>query len=99
MVLYNCGHPSNEKLSVDLVNNPNYDGAYFHRFAWLKDEEVGALNPEWNWLVGWYQEPADGTPKAIHYTEGGPWFKNYRDCEYGDVWKDYLNQMMNNKGE
>ena len=22
MVLYNCGHPSNEKLSVDLVNNP-----------------------------------------------------------------------------
>ena len=34
MVLYNCGHPSNEKLSVDLVNNPNYDGAYFHRFSW-----------------------------------------------------------------
>ena len=29
MVLYNCSHPSNEKLSVDLVNNPNYDGAYF----------------------------------------------------------------------
>ena len=99
MVLYNCGHPSNEKLSVDLVNNPNYDGAYFHRFAWLKDEEVGSLDPEWNWLVGWYNEPEDGKPKAIHYTEGGPWFKNYRNCEYGDVWKDYLNQMMNNKGE
>ena len=33
MVLYNCGHPSNEKLSVDLVNNPNYDGKYFHRFS------------------------------------------------------------------
>ena len=99
MVLYNCGHPSNEKLSVDLVNNPNYDGAYFHRFSWLKDEEVGSLDPEWNWLVGWYNEPEDGKPKAIHYTEGGPWFKNYRNCEYGDVWKDYLNQMMNNKGE
>lgn len=99
MVLYNCGHPSNEKLSVDLVNNPNYDGAYFHRFAWLKDEEVGALSNEWNWLVGWYKEPEDGKPKAIHYTEGGPWFKNYRNCEYGNVWKEYLNQMMNNKGE
>ena len=99
MVLYNCGHPSNEKLSVDLVNNPNYDGAYFHRFAWLKDEEVGSLSNEWNWLVGWYKEPEDGKPKAIHYTEGGPWFKNYRNCEYGNVWKEYLNQMMNNKGE
>ena len=41
VVLYNCGHKSNEKLIVDLVNNPNYDGAYFHRFSWLKDEEIG----------------------------------------------------------
>jgi len=30
----------------------------------------------------------------LHYTEGGPWFKNYRNCEYGDVWKKYLNSMM-----
>ena len=94
MVLYNCGHPSNEKLSVDLVNNPNYDGKYFHRFSWLKDEEIGKLSHEWNWLVGWYKEPEDGKPCAIHYTEGGPWFKNYRNCEYGDVWKKYLAEMM-----
>ncbi len=94
MVLYNCGHPSNEKLSVDLVNNPNYDGKYFHRFSWLKDEEIGKLSHEWNWLVGWYKEPEDGQPNAIHYTEGGPWFKNYRNCEYGDVWKKYLAEMM-----
>ena len=94
MVLYNCGHPSNEKLSVDLVNNPNYDGKYFHRFSWLKDEEIGKLSHEWNWLVGWYKEPEDGQPSAIHYTEGGPWFKNYRNCEYGDVWKKYLAEMM-----
>ena len=35
------------------------------------------------------EEPADGTPKAIHYTEGGPWFDDYRDCEYADVWNQY----------
>ena len=100
VVLYNCGHKSNEKLTVDLVNNPNYDGAYFHRFSWLKDEEIGTLSHEWNWLVGWYKSPQDGEPKALHYTEGGPWFKNYRHCEYGDVWKKYLAEMMNktNKG-
>ena len=35
------------------------------------------------------KNPEDGKSKAIHYTEGGPWFKNYRNCEYGDVWKNY----------
>jgi hypothetical protein len=38
--------------------------------------------------VGWYKEPQDGSPKAIHYTEGGPWFENYRHCEYHQNWKD-----------
>ena len=38
VVLWNCAHPSNEKVTVDSVNNPNFDGAYFHRFSWLKDE-------------------------------------------------------------
>jgi hypothetical protein len=94
VVLWNCGHPSNEKITVDLVNNPNYDGKYFHRFSWLQDEEIGKLSHEWNWLVGWYKAPEDGEPKALHYTEGGPWFKNYRHCEYGDVWKNYLSEMM-----
>ena len=29
MVLWNCGHPSNQKITVDMVNNPNYDGKFF----------------------------------------------------------------------
>ena len=94
VVLWNCGHPSNQAVTIDSVNNPNYDGKYFHRFSWLKDEEVGQISHEWNWLVDWYQEPEDGTPRALHYTEGGPWFENYRHCDYGDVWKKYLTDMM-----
>jgi len=93
VVLWNCSHPSNEKITVDSVNNPNYDGAYFHRFSWLKDNEIGELPCDWNWLVGWYKKE-DGTPRAIHYTEGGPWFKNYRKCEYNNEWKDCLQEMM-----
>lgn len=93
VVLWNCGHPSNEKISVDSVNNPNYDGAFFHRFSWLKDEEIGELPCDWNWLVGWYKD-GDGTPRAIHYTEGGPWFKNYRSCEFNQQWKECLQEMM-----
>ena len=42
----------------------------------------------------WYKEPDDGKSKAIHYTEGGPGPKNYRHCEYGDIWKNYPTEMM-----
>ena len=51
------------------------------------DSEIGSLPHNYNWLVGWYKEPEDGKPKILHYTEGGPWFDGYRDCEYSDDWK------------
>ena len=82
MMLVNCGHPSNKHLTKELVNNPDIDGKYLHRFSWLDDNEVGEISYEWNWLVGWYKEPKDGKPKFLHYTEGGPWFEKYKDCEY-----------------
>ena len=94
VVLWNCGHPSNQKITVDLINDPETTGKYLHRFACLKDNEIGSLPHEWNWLVGWYKEPDDGKPKALHYTEGGPWFKNYRECEYNKEWKTALLEMM-----
>ena len=94
VVLWNCGHPSNKKSDLELVNDPDTTGAFLHRFSWLKDEEIGSISHEWNWLVGWYKEPEDGKPKGIHYTEGGPWFENYRNCDYHQVWKKYLIDMM-----
>ena len=94
LVLWNCGHPSNQKISKELINDPETTGKYLHRFSWLEDHEIGAIPHHWNWLAGWYKEPDDGNPKAIHYTEGGPWFENYRDCEYHQKWKDLLFNMM-----
>ena len=96
LVLWNCSHPSNKLVNKDLINAPETTGKYLHRFSWLKDEEIGSISHHWNWLAGWYNEPQDGSPKAIHYTEGGPWFENYRHCEYHQQWKNELHQMMNN---
>ena len=87
MMLINCEHPKNiNELTLNNVNNEYLNGAHFHRFSWLPDSSIGQISHEWNWLVGWYNEPDDGAPKALHYTEGGPWFDNYKDCEYAAEW-------------
>lgn len=88
VMLINCAHPSNKKLTKEIVNSES--GQYLHRFSWLEDHEIGEISHEWNWLVGVYKEPQDGHPKAIHYTEGGPWFDNYKDCEYAELWNKEL---------
>lgn len=101
MMLINCGHPSNQQLTKEVVNNEHKTGAYFHRFSWLEDDKVGKLSHEWNWLVGWYKEPDDGAPKALHYTEGGPWFEEYENCEYNTEWykakASYLENTIDNQ--
>jgi len=91
-ILWNCGHPSNRQVDLSMVNRQT--GQFVHRFQWLQDDEIGELLPEWNWLVGWYEEPKHGYPKALHYTEGGPWFKEYRRCQYHKTWKKYLKEML-----
>ena len=93
VVLWNCGHPSNKIVTTDLVNNESTTGKYLHRFSWLKDEEIGQLDHTWNYLVGVYNDIEK--PKLIHYTEGGPWFENYRNCEFHQLWKGELQDMMN----
>ena len=83
-ILFNCEHPSNRCLTPEDINGREM--SYLHRFSWLKDDEIGDLPHAWNWLVGHYHQPQDGEPSAIHYTLGGPWFKEYADVEYADLW-------------
>ena len=92
VVLWNCGHPSNRVVDQDQVNSLELNGAYFHRFSWLQDEEIGELDHTWNYLVGVYNDIEK--PKLIHYTEGGPWFENYRDCQFNELWKQELYDMF-----
>lgn len=87
LVLWNCSHPSNKLITPELVNTQS--GQFLHRFSWLEDSEIGSIPIEWNWLVGWYKEPENGTPKALHFTEGGPWFENYKNCEYSEAYYKY----------
>ena len=88
MILWNCGHPKNKALDLETVNTAS--PSFLHRFEWLDDEDIGTLDHNWNWLVGWYDVERDGDPKIIHYTEGGPWFEETRHCEFGHIWKQEL---------
>lgn len=83
-VLWNCGHPANRLMTPEVVNSET--GAYLHRFTWLADDLIGTLPETWNWLEGWCRKPEQGAPKGIHYTRGGPWFQNYQDVDYADLW-------------
>ena len=90
MVLWNCGHPSNYKVDLDLVNNAT--PAFLHRFQWLNDFEIGSLSVEWNWLVGWYNKE-EYSPKAVHFTEGGPWMKGYESVDFAEEWVREYNEL------
>lgn len=92
VMLFNCGHPHNHALSADLVNDPKIDGAFLHRFGWLEDHLIGKLDHTWNYLVGVYDDIDH--PNIIHYTNGGPWFEDYRDCSHSGFWKKQLYEMM-----
>lgn len=76
-------------LTLEYVNTAS--GLDLHQFKWLNDDEVGELPKHWNFLVG-YDKPQD-TPANIHYTSGGPWFSDYADCDYHNVWREELSTM------
>jgi hypothetical protein len=69
-------------LTPEYVNTA--PGLDLHRFAWIQDEHIGSLPLEWNWLVGEYAYKADA--KIVHFTRGGPYFDEYRDCDYAGEW-------------
>ena len=85
-ILWNCSHPSNKVLTTEFIANA--DAAALHRFKWLKDEEIGELDKEWNWLVGEYEADTQNTyVKNVHWTVGGPYFNEYTDVEFADEWR------------
>ena len=82
LVVFNCEHPSNKVLTPDFVES--HDGAYLHRFSWLKDEEIGELDIKWNYLAIEYPPIKDA--KLIHYTLGTPCFAEFKDTEFSAIW-------------
>jgi hypothetical protein len=82
VMLFNCDHPANRRLTVELINT--VPGRDLHRFCWLEDDEIGALPQAWNWLAGYSPKSCD--PSLVHFTNGTPNIPGYEDAPYADEW-------------
>lgn len=82
LILFNCEHPSNKVLTPEYVNTQ--DGRSMHQLSWLDDSEIGSIPLNWNVLDEYY---LIDYPRAIHYTDGGPWFEKYQNTTHSVFWK------------
>ncbi|MFN7677897.1 MAG: hypothetical protein ACK5QW_04785 [Cyanobacteriota bacterium] len=80
VMLFNCSRC--QALTPELVNTA--PGLHLHQFAWLDDDAIGELPPEWNVLVGVQEVPRQA--RLLHYTLGGPWFADCRAMACSDHW-------------
>lgn len=87
VMVFNVNHPSNRALTPELVNS--VPGRDLHGFCWLRDEEIGELDPEWNFLVG-HHDLSKVSPRIVHFTDGVPSMKGYENVEFAAEWKSYL---------
>tara|TARA_B110000438_G_scaffold147387_1_gene141942 strand:+ start:376 stop:1080 length:705 start_codon:yes stop_codon:yes gene_type:complete len=83
-MVFNCSHPSNKKLTKEIVNAET--GSFLHQLRWLDDSEIGSLDERWNWLEGWTSNHNKLEPFAVHFTRGGPWFDEWQDVEFAKEW-------------
>jgi len=87
LMVFNNSHPDCIALTPEYLNTYK-PGIHFHQFKWTTN--IGALSLEWNCLDDYYLLD---NPKAIHYTDGGPWFKGYENTMYSDKWKLEYQQL------
>ena len=89
VMLMNCARC--KALTPEYVNNAS--GLELHQFKWLESEElIGALPAKWNHLVSY--DPPRPDAALAHFTIGGPWFKEYEDCEFADEWRAERVRML-----
>ncbi len=92
VMLFNCAKCT--ALTPDYVNSAS--GLELHQFKWLSDDAlIGELPHRWNHLVG--VDAYDANAGNVHFTDGGPYFEEFRDVDYADEWfamKDSMNHCQ-----
>lgn len=91
VVLFN--NPRCTALTPDYVSTAS--GLELHQFKWLDDDSaIGALPPRWNHLVDYDPALPAEELSNLHYTSGGPYFEETRDCGYAGLWLEAREQLL-----
>jgi hypothetical protein len=80
-------------LTPDYVNSAT--GLELHQFKWLAgDHMIGEIPHRWNHLVDYDPNVPASEVSNLHYTIGGPYFEQFRDCGYADLWRAERDRML-----
>ena len=89
VMLMNCDKC--KSLTPDYVNSAT--GIQLHQFKWLENDDlIGEIPLEWNWLVDEPGYEINPSVKNLHYTKGGPYFKEYKKCGYSEIWFEHFKE-------
>ena len=89
LMAFNMANMAQRNLTVSHVNEAS--PLDLHRLKWMDGYRIGRIPLAWNWLVGEYRRNA--AAKMLHYTLGGPWFPETRDCPQADLWRAEFQHM------
>ena len=78
LIIYNCSKLKN--LTKEYLDNASPSD--LHELKWA--DKIGEIPRSYNHLVGVYKP--HNKIKALHYTNGGPWFDKYKDAELSEEW-------------
>lgn len=95
VAIFHCAHPAWKAATPQWIASKS---AIDHlQFDTLRDDEIGALPPEWNVLIDEGQE-REGA-KLLHYTNGIPSFPHYKNARCSKEWFTVFNEMAQGKCE
>jgi len=78
-----------QNLTKEYLDNAS--PADLHQFAWVEEDRIAPIPRMYNHLVGYYK--TNPRIKAVHFTQGGPWFKKYKNGEFSEEWWKVLNSL------
>jgi len=91
VMLFNC--QKCQTLTPEYVNTAS--GLDLHRFHWLDgDHLIGRLPHSWNHLVAYDQTVPISQVFNLHYTSGGPYYKEYQTTDYAEEWFSEKENML-----
>ena len=91
-MLFNTAHTACQMLVPWHLATAS--GRWLHTFEWCQDNDIGRLDPKWNYLVGHDTKETCNGPLVVHFTSGVPAIPGYEESEFADEWFKYWGKLQ-----